>query len=181
MPWLRPGKLVDGQNHIRDPIDQGRYGNPVEIGVVPGRLRSERLKCARQSGNQQTGQCPIHAVREFLSLGKLQNGDDDEGRGERGHDHVAQPVRQMKDPVVERHVSEVHSLSYIIEISSLQIAETVSRASATTTSRRNGFLVAKFKIAPTSARTAAIGMTVPTRWFHTLSSTSTVAYCVPVL
>src|SRR5664279_391398 len=139
------------------------------------------LERSGQSRYQQAGKSAVHAVREFLPLGKLQNGDDDEGRGECGHDHVAQPVRQMKDPVVESHVPEVHSLSYIIEISSLQIAETVSRASATTTSRRNGFLVAKFKIAPTSASTAAIGMTVPTRWFHRLSNTSTVAYCVPVL
>src|SRR6516164_5353021 len=120
-------------------------------------------------------------MRKLLAFGELQDGDDDEGGGERRHDDVAQPVRQMKDSVVEEHVSEVHPRSYIIETSSFQMAETVSRARATATSRRKGFFVAKFKIAPISARTAAIGMTVPTRWFHRLSNTSTVAYCVPVL
>jgi hypothetical protein len=71
--------------------------------------------------------------------------------------------------------------SYIIDVRSFQIAETVSIASDTATNRRNGFRVAKFRIAPTNARTAAMGMMVPTRWFHRLSKTSTVAYWVPVL
>src|SRR5512146_3226201 len=102
-------------------------------------------------------------MREFLPFRELQDGHNDESRGERRHNHVAHPVRQVQDPVIQRHVSQIHVCTYIIEIKSFHMAETVSSARDTATRRRNGFLVAKFKIAPTNASTEAMGMIVPAK------------------
>src|SRR5271157_4665841 len=153
------GRRVHRQDHVADPIDHGHQGHPVDIRVIPGALRSESLKGPRQAGNHQTSQSSIHAVGEFLSLGELQDCRDDEDRRQRRHDYVSDPVRQIQDPVVERHLRKIHLRSHpydTIASTSCQIPETHNSARATATNRMNGFRVAKFKIAPTRANTAAI-------------------------
>src|SRR5437870_4934139 len=172
---------VNRQDYVCDPIDEGDNREPIEIRIVPCCLRRESLKCPREARDHQGCQCPVHAVRKLLSFRELQDRDDDENCRQRGHDDIANPIHQVEYSVIERHVRQIHSHTYIIEVTSFQMAEVVSIASDTATSLKNGLRVAKFKIAPISARTAAIGMIVPARWFQRLSRTSTVAYCVPVL
>src|SRR5260370_40897486 len=115
----------------------------------------------------------------MLSSRELQDRDRDEERAKRRHDHVAGPVRQIQNPVVDRHtfLPSVH----IIAVTSFQSADTVRSPSVAPTIGISGLRVTKFQIAPMIARPAAIGKMVPAMQFQRLSSTFAVANCPPLL
>src|SRR5579872_944279 len=64
--YLRRG--VYRQDHVPNPIDHGHEGDPVDVGIVPWPLGSKGLKGPSQSGNHETRQSPVNAVRKFVSF-----------------------------------------------------------------------------------------------------------------
>src|SRR5216684_236570 len=101
----------------------------------------------------------IHRARITLRTRKAQDGDGKEQASQRRQNHVSCPIRQVENPVGERHRSSYAS----IESTSFQIPETHSIARATATRRMAGRRVAKLMMAPTIASPAAIGMMVPAK------------------
>src|ERR1700689_5931397 len=82
---------------------------------------------------------------------------DEEGSQGR-HDHVASPVGQVEESIIERHIC---SPRYIIVVISFQTADTVSRPSVAPTMGITGLRDTKFQIAPMMASPAAMGQSVP--------------------
>ena len=95
---------VDRQKDVADPVHDAGYRSPNQVRVVPGALRSESLEGTQESRGHETHEPAVHRIRVLLAFGELDDRDGHEQARQCGQDHVAAPVGQVENAVVERHI-----------------------------------------------------------------------------